>query len=562
MISNKPKRRPNSFCTLDIETAPSGDLLSLCIYNGKECIHFQTWAEFYYFIEQNNKEKTYRKFVAHNGGKFDWVSMVESLIDTFKDVDIIMTGSSIVFIKLKDFKKNVIFLDSLKVLQKGLKKLCKTFEVETPKKEIDISKIEWYFKNEYHTYKEYLERDCISLFQVLEKAMKIFDVDFWPPTIASLSMYKFRESFLPKNLLSPWGKKDEFISQSYAGGRVECFRSGIFNNVYVYDVNSLYPFVMRNADIPIASCIQTRNYHTKIPGFYKIAFNQYNKSVPPVLWEKTENGLEFVYKGSGIFYNREINLLTAVGGTFKLDHGFIYPKGTCKAFKKFVDYYYGQRTIYKGTPLDYCFKILMNSLYGKFAQKCLTHKLVKWDMAKLKANKFPWKEYNLEKNLFEIEETRKVRHRHIAIASIITSLARIALYKYFLLYPDNLIYCDTDSIHLNRSFPEKYVDDKKLGFLKIENENDKGCYIGRKQYAVGDKMKFKGIPLKSSLPHDELLFEDYIELFNNKSINFKYTTFPALKTVLQRNKKACKPLKLSRNIKKADYLTNFRKGFK
>jgi hypothetical protein len=563
MIKNLTKRKTNHFSTLDIETRPNGEVLSICIYDGQECIHFKTWVEFYYFIEQNNNQKKFQKFIAHNGGRFDWISLIESLLDTFKDVQIIVQGSTIIFMEIRDFPKNVIFQDSVLVLLKGLKKLCDTFEVETPKKDIDITKIEWFYENDYPTYKEYLERDCISLYQVLEKAMDLFDIDFWPVTVASLSMYKFRSNFLKDNIFKPSlqsGEKDEFFSESYAGGRVECFKPGMYNRIYSYDVNSLYPYVMSFANVPLCLPFKTYEYHVRACGFYKIQFRQFNRSVPPVLWIKSKNGLEFVYEGSGIYYYREINLLTQVGGSFKLDFGYVFPT-TKKIFKKFVDYHYEMRMKHKGKPLDFCFKIIMNSLYGKFAQRGKTKKLVKWDAETFLQNKdnVKWEPYVEEKGIFEIEEERIVAHRAVQIASIVTSLARIALYKYFLLYPKNLVYCDTDSIHLTCELPQKYLDKKQLGFLKQEAFGEKGIYIGRKQYIIGDKMKFKGIPIYSNLPHDDMSFNDYKDLLNNQIKKFHYNTFPSLKTVLKRNIKACKMMKLSRTIRKADYLTNFGK---
>jgi len=562
MITSIKKDKTNHFSTLDIETAPNGDVLSICIYDGKQCIHFKHWLEFDTFCEYNNDKKEYQKFIAHNGGAFDWVSLIEFLLDKFKDLTIVVQGSQIVFIEIRDYEKPIVLLDSLLVLSKSLKALCKTFEVETPKKDIDITKIEWIYHNDYEQYKMYLEHDCISLYQVLHKAMGIFEIEFWPITIASLSMYKFRKQFLKDNLFSPTtrtGEKDEFFSKSYAGGRVECFRSGVHDKVYVYDVNSLYPSVMVKADIPVCLPIKTKTFSIKSCGFYKLSFIQTNKNLPPVLWIKSKNGLEFVYEGIGVFHTAEIKLLLQVGGEIKIDYGYVFPK-TKKVFKEFIEHYYAERMKYKGKPMDYCFKILMNSLYGKFAQKQKTKKLVKWDYETFRENKdsVVWSPYMEEKGIYEIEEEREIRHRAVHISSIITTLSRVALYKYFLLCPDDLIYCDTDSVHTLKPLPNKYLDEKKLGFLKKEADGEKGCYIGRKQYIIGEKKKFKGIPIKSKLAHDDIDFSDYENLFNDQTKDFNYTTFPKLKSVLK-GKKACAQVKLKRKIKKSDYLTNFKR---
>lgn len=565
MISKTKKEYHNSLSTLDIETRPNGDVLSICIYNGEDCIHFANWREWYYFCEQNNSEKRYQKFVAHNGGKFDWVSLIEFLLEDLKKVEIIIQGSQIVFVKIEDFEKRIVLQDSVLVIRSSLKNLCETFKIETPKKEIDITKIEEIFENDYETYKEYLERDCISLFQVIEKAEELFEIDYWPVTIASLSMYKFRREFLEDNLFNPklgnGGKLDAFFSESYAGGRVECFKPGLYDRVYVYDVNSLYPSVMVSAEIPISLPYKTYTYSIKQCGFYRVEFKQYNKELPPVLWEKTKNGLEFVYEGVGVFYYQEINLLKQVGGDIKVIEGYIFPK-TKKVFTKFVEFFYGTRLKnYDNKALNFCYKIILNSLYGKFAQKNKTTKLVKWDCETFLENKdkVKWEPYIESKGIYQIEEETTVPHRIVYVSSIITALARIALYKYFLLRPNDLIYCDTDSVHTLSPIPKKYLDSQKLGFLKLENEGERGCYIGRKQYAIGKKLKFKGIPLKSNLKHDDLTFDDYVNLLYNGTREFNYKSFPSLKTVLKRNKKACAQVDLKRNMKMADYQTNFRK---
>lgn len=561
MIRKLKRNKKNSLSTLDIETAKNGNLLSLCIYNGEKCVHFSEWREFFYFLEINNHDKRYHKFVAHNGGKFDWVSFIEGCLDLFKDVEIIIQGSQIVFIKISDFKNNIVLQDSLLVLKKSLKDLCDTFKVERPKQDIDINRIEEIFHNDYDTYKNYLEHDVISLYEVIEKAETVFDIDFWPVTIASLSMWTFRKQFLEHNIFKNKLKNDtdEFFTESYAGGRVECFKAGYYEKVYVYDINSLYPSVMSNADIPICLPIKTYQYYYKSCGFYKVEFNQTNRQYPPVLWEKTKNGLEFVYKGIGTFYYKELNLLRRMGGSFKVIEGYIYPK-TAKVFKKFVDYFYGKRMDYQGTSMDFCFKILLNSLYGKFAQKCKTTKLVKWDEETFNQNKDSviWQPYLEDKGLYEITEERRVYHRAVYVSSIVTALARISLYHYLALSPSNLIYCDTDSYHTLLPLDNRFIDKKRLGAMKLEVNGEPGVYIGRKQYAVGNKMKFKGIPIKSKLPHDNITFEDYIKLLKGEQRKFNYTSFPALKSVIK-GKKACAITKYYRNIKKADYNTNFKR---
>jgi hypothetical protein len=596
MVSNLKRQKKKPFSVLDIETRKDGSVISIALYDGKQVYDFLNWNEFLEFLKNNNKKKRFQQIFAHNGGAFDWVSFIESQLDNLDKLKIIASGSQVIFIEIGSFEKPVTLCDSILTLLAGLDKLCDKFQPDTPKiKNLDISRIEEIFKNDPKTYYKYLHNDCISLYQIMQKFMDLIDIKHFPVTAASLAMQLFRERYQPEDVKlwksdllkgynleidgktvrkyvpeheKQWETVDEFITRSYAGGRVECFRPGVYESVKTYDINSLYPYVMSFADIPDCTPIHVSKIIPGKVGFYEVKFKQTNHDLPPVLWVKENNGLEFVYEGTGVFCSIEIENAQRVGCEIEFIKGLIYPT-TKKVFKNYVDDLYKLRKENSGTPLDFICKILLNSLYGKFAETQKSSHLEKipenefWDRLK---NGEQLTEYDHDKQLYNVEEQRDIPHRLIHIASIITAMARTTLYKYIERHVESVIYCDTDSVHLNDEIMEPKWQGQKLGQMKLEEEGA-GVYLGRKQYAVSKSIKFKGLTLKNKLSPESFVEiitqQDLVDILTGKYTpdnpkTFTFHTFPKMRSVL-RGEKACKIKRITKRMKTPDYQTNFLK---
>ena len=111
---------------------------------------------------------------------------------------------------------------------------------------------------------KYCESDVITLYKVIKKFQKrifhYFDLDILKyPTLPSLAFAIFRAKYLKKyeigNLI---GETYNFISKGYTGGAVDLYfnRNEPNEEVYRYDVNSLYPSVMNDNNMPIGHPIQ------------------------------------------------------------------------------------------------------------------------------------------------------------------------------------------------------------------------------------------------------------------------------------------------------------------
>ena len=180
-------------------------------------------------------------------------------------------------------------------------------------------------------------------------------------------------------------------------------------------------------------------------------------------------------------------------------------------------------------------KILMNSLYGKFAQRVRELKHVK----DIDLDVFEIEDIYLadnEKRLiykrvmgkeFLLEESERLSYNSFtAIASHITAYARTELLKAIEIAGwENVYYVDTDSIFTNEKGSKRLeenglVNNKSLGKLKLEYIADKMLIRGCKDYTayVNNNVveKIKGVNKKA------------VKLEENKYLTVRFNRFNSL----------------------------------
>ena len=203
----------------------------------------------YNFIINNNHIKT---IFCHNLGNFDGFFIYKyfsKVVDEITDLtSLIDQHNKFVAIKID----RIIFKDSKRIFDMSLDKLCKNFNVE--------GKISSY-KNEFNNvklfndktlldeFKNYALQDSICLLNALMKAQEVYvnqyNIDI--VTILStstLSLKIFRKKFLKYDIPVLTHKIDSFIRNSYYGGATDYYKF-YGKNLYYYDVNSLYPWAMK-----------------------------------------------------------------------------------------------------------------------------------------------------------------------------------------------------------------------------------------------------------------------------------------------------------------------------
>jgi hypothetical protein len=197
------------------------------------------------------------------------------------------------------------------------------------------------------------------------------------PTLPSLAFSIYRSSYYKNELIHQLsGDIDRDIRTGYTGGSTDMFIPALPSNkkIYAYDVNSLYPFVMKEFSYPIGTPTYFEGDILKTEvnafGFFYANITSPKDLLHPILQihYKTDDGTRTVSplgKFSGWFFSEELYNASKYGYKFEILRGYLFEKGNI--FKDYVDNLYNLRLTYPKTdPMNYISKILLNSLYGRF----------------------------------------------------------------------------------------------------------------------------------------------------------------------------------------------------
>ncbi|GAI65844.1 unnamed protein product, partial [marine sediment metagenome] len=299
---------------------------------------------------------------------------------------------------------------------------------------------------------------------------------------------------------------------SYKGGRCECFYIGKLNHEphYVLDVNSLYPFVMRNNEYPVKySCIMPSMSVKDLTEYIKtmaVVARVIIDTNEPVYAIRRDRTLFPI----GIFET----VLTTPELKYALEHGHIKRVYDCvlyeraNIFKSYVDTIYTLRQDFKSAGVavyeNLC-KYLLNSLYGKFGQKaenwikignCPDEPDREEMLFTYGSNKVMRIRYLLGE-LFELKSYSEAFNSFPAISSHVTAYGRMYLWSLMQLAgTGNYFYGDTDSLIVNEKGMDNLtpvLNDTKLGFMKHEETIHKLIIHGLKDYEKDSKVVIKGI---------------------------------------------------------------------
>lgn len=279
------------------------------------------------------------------------------------------------------------------------------------------------------------------------------------------------------DFLTKWRK-------AYRGGRSQVsplYKGKILGGVRRYDINSMYPHIMRNMSLPYGYPIPINRegeykfelYHVHI-GFVlkqghlpsllrKSAYFNGNDSYyiatedVEELWISSID-LKLVRRNYDVYF---YELLDGVGF-----------RTSMMLFVDYIDKWYAKKQVDHGAKkiID---KFMLNCLYGKFGSNVMRRK------------KAPIMDNDVIK--YNLTDEEEGKHYYLPVAIAITSYAHLllddAIHKTGL---DKFVYCDTDSVHTLGTLPDEWVDSKALGKFKLEAVESKSKYVRQKCYVYED----------------------------------------------------------------------------
>lgn len=283
-------------------------------------------------------------------------------------------------------------------------------------------------------------------------------------------------------------EQDKELREPYKGGWVYCnpiYQNRLLKNITVYDVNSLYPWVMHDCPLPIG------NPHYRKP----IGNELYTMEFEAMF--KLESGFPTIQlKHNPLF--KETEYLTKVDMPVKLhmtnidfalfeenydieymsEPKYVSFQPKIGLLAKYIDSWMKvkeEATVTGDKARRYISKRWMNSPYGKTG------------MRGDRINKLPIRNENgnISYNLYESES----ESIYVPYATFVCAWARNKTIRSAQAVQEHFVYADTDSIHvLEGDHGNIDIDPVRLGAWKNEGTFEYGKYLRAKTYIHGKKV--------------------------------------------------------------------------
>jgi hypothetical protein len=464
--------------------------------------HFEWGTTIESFIKWCQKEN--KEIYFHNL-KFDAQFLIYYLLTngyeysetpTDKTFNVVVSGMGqffkldIIFKKMNKKYKKVTIYDSLKKLPFTVKKIAKDFGLPMQKGEIDYKKDRpvGYIPDAEEI--DYLKRDvqivAIGLGIQLENGLTRM-------TTASDALHTYKQ-MIGKNQFKiqfpvlPIQIDKDIRDFGYKGGYVHVRKDKAGKDIkegIVFDVNSLYPWVLRYCLLPFGYPLHFDGQYIDdidYPLFFQTLVCTFKLKEGKLPTIQLKNNFRFVptdyIEKSGlepvglVLSKPDLELFFDHYDVDVYEWGGGWKFQACTGmFDQYVDHFMKmKKTSGKGTANYFISKLLLNALYGKFGKNPdVTGKYPVLEDGVLKYKK---KEQDIGEPIY------------LPLAAYVTSWAR---YKTITtsqqLYP-RWVYSDTDSIHLEGAeLPDNIeIDDNELGAWKHEGTFTRARFLRPKTY--------------------------------------------------------------------------------
>lgn len=480
------------FGTWDVEAEDWWTLQLIGVFDGKDYFHFQNVPDFLNFIMQTRFDNW--RFFAHFGGRYD-LNFIFDYLRTRTDVEVSFycSGSMVIQLTIRRRGTVVKLCDSYRLFympanasdirtdnKTGLRSLGIAFDVKHKKGEIDFESGIKYGK----ALIEYNELDCRCLWEVIERFFE--ETGVFSETFATHALRVWRKDFLKETIWKPAPVVLDAARSSYHGGRVEVFKQQ-HSSLTAYDVNSMYPHVMRDP-MPVDYIGESK----KLKDNNHYGFVDALVYVPEIYVPTLPVRMDKLYFPCG-----------DIRGTWTTEELRNAERYGCKIQKVFKVYYFHTREIFREyvlklyelkktatEPTRTIAKGLLNALYGKFGQNP-TKKIYCTENAAPPGSWVILEPSGNPSGFCYYERTSNAAYLLPHLASAVTSKARLVLRAKL---DEHSYYCDTDSV-----FTDTPMDvSKELGDWS-EVGTGEALFIQPKLYKFRGVWKSKGLNREQSI---------------------------------------------------------------
>lgn len=365
--------------------------------------------------------------------------------------------------------------------------------------------------------KRYCHRDVEILLHLWQKWFAFVEkhnLGKWRRTLSSQAFTAFQHRFMGnKIVIHDHAKACKLERSAYHGGRVEVLRVGSYTNgpYYKLDVNSMYPYVMRNNSYPTRlfryqskSSVSSLKRKLKL---YHVVADCMIDTPEPAFPTLVNNHIAYP---TGTFRTSlttpELQYLLTIGKILEVYSLAYYD--SAYIFVKYVDYFYPLKQEYheeNNHAFREIVKGFLNYLYGKFGQRGLSDSIVgvcSPDVMKIvEVYDIETHQYYdliyLAGQIIKREKQEESYNSFPAIAAEVTANARLYLHSLVKRAGrGHVYYVDTDSLIVDAQGYDSLaslIHPTKLGALKLEGLTQTIELRAPKDYTFGGKDRIKGI---------------------------------------------------------------------
>jgi len=452
------------------------------LFKGYDCID-----QFIQWLPTTNS----RCVFAHNGGSYDHLYMMRSSLPLFTDAK--KNAGNFKEIQFTYEDREYSLRDSINFMKMSLKDMNDAMK-NTQYKKLKCDSIKKIREKhmEDEEFIRYLKHDVMGMAESLisfEKSMNEFNLSITTSiTLSGASMTFWRNAFpYYKKLRIPVKRSlKKFIDMSIYGGRVLHHYRVPENGeeLICLDFNSLYPTAMYKHNYPIGSPVIVKefdniDFKTHL-GIYDVTIDAGNVNFSIIPYKEALHSM-ITYRAGifrGVYTSVDIQAMKNANAQILQVHQGVQWIVSAPIFKEYVDLFYNKRLEYQreGNATEAVTKLMMNSLYGKFAET-ITSMISFNDNNKSKVSS-AFKLKNGQ-TLYNLKQRKRWNYPK-QIASFVLSYARYEMNQIFeFIHPGDLFYSDTDSIYITKAKYRQLIDaaphlfGNELGQFK----NDYGTFV-------------------------------------------------------------------------------------